>query len=115
MPSFSSAFNSRFTFGKAANLTGQFGTGVLDSLIEGIDDFCAAAASERPSPRRLGPAMLGAFMWLDDPELLARIADFPHACVAFTKQSPRSLRLSSPGSRTSSIAAAASPPRRCPN
>jgi hypothetical protein len=50
MPSFSSAFNSRFTFGKAANLTGQFGTGVLDSLIEGIDDFCAAAASERPSP-----------------------------------------------------------------
>ena len=30
--------------------------------------------------------MLGAFMWLDDPELLDRIADFHRACVAFTKQ-----------------------------
>ncbi len=30
--------------------------------------------------------MLGAFMWLDDPELLNRIAECPHACVAFTKQ-----------------------------
>jgi hypothetical protein len=30
--------------------------------------------------------MLGAFMWLDDPELLDRIAGFHGACVAFTKQ-----------------------------
>ena len=91
LPSFSAAFNSRFSFGKDAKLTGQFGTNVLDSLIDGIDDFRAAAASERPSPRRPGPAMLGAFMWLDDPELLARIAGFPHASVAFTKQ-PRPFR-----------------------
>jgi hypothetical protein len=30
--------------------------------------------------------MLGAFMWLDDPELVERIAGFPHACVVITKQ-----------------------------
>jgi hypothetical protein len=30
--------------------------------------------------------MLGAFMWLDDPPLLERIAGFHGACVAFTKQ-----------------------------
>jgi hypothetical protein len=30
--------------------------------------------------------MLGAFMWLDDPQLLDRIAGFHRACVAFTKQ-----------------------------
>ena len=35
--------------------------------------------------------MLGAFMWLDDPELIARIADFPHASVVITKQ-PRDNR-----------------------
>lgn len=30
--------------------------------------------------------MLGAFGWLGDQQLLNRIAGFPHACVAFTKQ-----------------------------
>ena len=30
--------------------------------------------------------MLGAFMWLDDPQLLDRIAGFHRACVAFTKE-----------------------------
>ncbi len=59
--------------------------------------------------------MLGAFMWLDDPELQARIADFPHACVAFTKQ-PRPF----PPAKLARLKdvldrAAASPPRRCPN
>jgi len=85
-PSFSAAFNSQFSFGTAGHLTGQFGAGVLDGLIAGIDEFRAAAAGERPSPRRLGPAILGAFMWLDDPDLLDRIAGFRHACIAFTKQ-----------------------------
>jgi hypothetical protein len=39
----------------------------------------------------MGPAMLGAFLWLDDPELIERIAGFPHACVVITKQ-PRGKR-----------------------
>lgn len=84
--SFSSAFNSRFSFGKDGNLTGRFGLNVLEDLIAGIDEFMAVAAADRKSARSLGPAMLGAFMWLDDPELLKRIAECPHGCVAFTKQ-----------------------------
>lgn len=85
-PSFSSLFNSRFTFGNDGKLTGQFGLNVLDDLIAGIDEFKAGASAGRPSPRDAGPALLGAFMWLDDPALLERIVDYPHACVAFTKQ-----------------------------
>jgi hypothetical protein len=85
-PSFSSRFDSQFSFGKDGHLTGRAGLNVLDDLIAGIDEFMAAAAVGRKSARDAGPAMLGAFMWLDDPELLKRIADCPHACVAFTKQ-----------------------------
>jgi hypothetical protein len=83
-PAFSAAFNSQFSFGPVQRLRGQFGTDVLDGLIAGIDEFRAAAPVGR-SVRMLGPAMLGAFAWLDDAKLLGRIADFPYACVAFTK------------------------------
>jgi hypothetical protein len=84
-PSFSSPFNSQFSFGQYAKLTGRFGLNVLDDLIAGIDEYRAAAADRRSS-RDLGPAMLGAFGWLDDPQLLQRIAEYPYSCVAFTKQ-----------------------------
>ena len=85
-PAFSQRFNSQFNFGQDGQLTGRFGLGVLDDLITGVDQFQAAAAP-RKSFRDIGPAMIGAFGWLDDPQLLNRIADYPHACVAFTKQS----------------------------
>jgi hypothetical protein len=84
-PSFSSRFNSQFSFGKDGELTGRFGLNVLDDLIAGIDEFQAAAASQT-SARDLGPAMLGTFGWLSDQRLLNRIAEYPHACVAFNKQ-----------------------------
>jgi hypothetical protein len=84
-PAFSAIFNSQFSFGPAQGLTGRLGTDVLDSLITGINEFRAGAIG-RQSPRMLGQAMLGAFGWLDDAQLLDRIADFPYACVAFTKQ-----------------------------
>jgi hypothetical protein len=84
-PSFSSLFDSQFTFGENGELTGRFGLNVLDDLIAGIDELRAAAA-DQPAFSYAGPAMLGAFGWLDDRQLLNRIADYPHACVAFTKQ-----------------------------
>lgn len=37
----------------------------------------------------LRSGLLGAFMWLDDEELVKRIADFPAACVVVTKQERR--------------------------
>jgi hypothetical protein len=85
--SFPAWFNSRFTFGQDGTLTGRFGLNVLDDLIAGIDEFRAAAEAGRGSPRDAGPALLGTFGWLSDQQLLDRIADYPHACVAFTKQS----------------------------
>jgi hypothetical protein len=85
VPSFSSRFNSQFSFGKDGKLTGRFGLNVLDDLIAGIDEFQAAAASQK-SARDLGPGMLGTFAWLDDQQLLKQIAEYPYACVAFTKQ-----------------------------
>jgi hypothetical protein len=84
-PSFSSLFDSQFSFGQDGELTGRFGLNVLDDLIAGIDEFRAAAA-RRSSFSYLGPGMLGAFGWLDDWQLLRRIAEYPNACVAFTKQ-----------------------------
>ncbi|GAA1291665.1 hypothetical protein GCM10009579_65920 [Streptomyces javensis] len=63
----------------------QFGTNVLAGLIEGIDEFRRDLEQQRRS-RSLGPAMLGAFLWVDDAELLQRIVEFPAACVVVSKQ-----------------------------
>lgn len=63
----------------------QFGTNVLAGLIEGIDEFQRDLEQQRRS-RSLGPALLGAFLWVDDAELLQRIAEFPSACVVVSKQ-----------------------------
>ncbi|MEV5862148.1 hypothetical protein AB0L83_20830 [Streptomyces sp. NPDC052071] len=63
----------------------QFGTNVLVGLIGGIDKFRRDLEQQRRS-RSLGPAMLGAFLWVDDAELLQRIAEFPAACVVVSKQ-----------------------------
>ena len=88
--SFLWGFDAGFRFGAQDSCRGYFGRDVLAGLISGIDDFRAGAERE-PGFRTLGPAMLGAFMWLDDPELVERIACFPHACVVITKQ-PRDPR-----------------------
>jgi hypothetical protein len=86
-PAFSAAFDSQFTFGPDSRLTGRFGTDVLAGLIEGINEYESDLAGRRQGwTRRDGLAMLGAFMWLDDPQLMERIASFHSACVAFTKQ-----------------------------
>lgn len=70
----------------------RFGTNVLAGLVDGIDTFRNELEQQRRS-RSLGAGMLGAFLWVDDTELLRRIAGFPSACVVVSKQSrgPRSL------------------------
>jgi hypothetical protein len=83
--SFPSGFDGEFTFGSRKRCRGYFGQDVLRGLVSGIDEFCAASERQRSS-RTLGPAMLAGFMWLDDDELVQRIADFPAACVVVTKQ-----------------------------
>jgi hypothetical protein len=88
--SFPRGFDAGFSFGPQDKHRGYFGQNVLAGLISGLDDF-RAEHERKPGFRTLGPAMLGAFMWLDDPELIERIANFPYACVVITKQ-PRDRR-----------------------
>lgn len=84
-PSFPWGLDASFRFGPDDRFSGYFGRDVLRGLIAGIDEFHAAKASQRRF-RVLGSALLGAFMWLDDPELLERIGGFPYASVVITKQ-----------------------------
>jgi hypothetical protein len=55
----------------------------MAGLISGIDDFRAESTASRGF-RVFGPTMLGVFRWLDELELIERIAGFPHACVVIT-------------------------------
>jgi hypothetical protein len=84
-PSFPPVFDIRVAFGPDGSLSGRFGTGVLDELIAGIDEF-QEAVTAHPAHHSPGAAILGAFAWLDDNRLLERIASHPYACVTFTKQ-----------------------------
>ncbi|MFY4722210.1 hypothetical protein [Streptomyces sp. LaBMicrA B280] len=88
--SFSHQFNVQANTAQGA--AAQFGTNVLAGLVGGIDTFRSELEQQRRS-RSLGAGMLGAFLWVDDTELLRRIAEFPSACVVVSKQprSPRSL------------------------
>jgi hypothetical protein len=83
-PSFSKQFDVQAVL-EAGKRPARFGTNVLAGLIEGIDEFRHDLEQQRRS-RSLGPAMLGAFLWVDDAELLQRIAEFPSACVVVSKQ-----------------------------
>lgn len=83
--SFPEGFDAAFDFGPEGRLRGYFGRDVLRGLASGLSDFRRAAERQRRA-RSLGPGLLGAFLWLDDPRLIRQIADFPHACVAITKQ-----------------------------
>ncbi len=61
--------DASFAFGPESRWREYFGCDVLSSLITGIDEFHAAKARERRF-LVLGSVLLGAFMWLDDPELV---------------------------------------------
>ncbi|MEU5633615.1 hypothetical protein ACH47C_31405 [Streptomyces rishiriensis] len=71
--SFSHRFNVQAVAAEGGSA--QFGTNVLAGLVDGIDTFRHELERRRRS-RSLGPGMLGAFLWVDDAELLRRIAEF---------------------------------------
>lgn len=75
-PSFPAVFDIRVTFGPDGSLSGRFGTGVLDELVAGIEEF-QEAVTARPAYHSCGAAMLGAFAWLDYSQLLERVARYP--------------------------------------
>lgn len=62
-----------------------FGLDVLRGLVDGIREHRREHDADEPF-RTLGPALLGAFLWLDDDELIRAIAGYPAACVVVSKQ-----------------------------
>ena len=73
-PSFPGGTDASFAFGPEGRWRGYFGRDVLRGLMAGIDEFHVAKAGQRWF-RVLGSALLGAFMWLDDPELVQEVRD----------------------------------------
>lgn len=85
LPSFPSSFDDEFP----AAPDGQrayVGLDVLRGLIAGIDQALEVHRQQRPSPRRLGPALIGVSPWLTDPDLLRRLKELTCACIVITKQ-----------------------------
>src|SRR5881227_3971477 len=62
-----------------------FGLNVLGGLVTGITDYRREHQRAKHS-RTLGPALLGAFLWVDDSELIQSIADYSSMCVVVSKQ-----------------------------
>lgn len=85
---FPTDFNFEIAFGSDSGNRAHFGADVLKGLVAGIDEHLRSFESTYRF-RTLGPALLGAFMWLDDDELIQRIASFPAACVVVRKQPDR--------------------------
>ena len=68
-----------------------FGQGVLDGLIEGIDDFVHERQPrwERRTHRVGAPALLGCSPWITDDALLAAVEKLPGACIVLSKEPKR--------------------------
>src|SRR5690242_8176588 len=82
-PEFPATFDQEFV--REDGHHGYFGRNVLKGLVDGMDSFLEEKR-RTPGFRSMGPVALGAFLWLDDPELAACLARFSHTCVVVSKQ-----------------------------
>jgi hypothetical protein len=83
---FSADFDDEFAIGAEPGNAAFFGQNVLRGLVEGIDDFKATRQQRWRRWRSYGAALLACARWLDDEELLSKLADLAGACVVLTKQ-----------------------------
>jgi hypothetical protein len=83
--SFPSGFNHAIPVTGAGVGPAYFGTDVLGGLVDGIDQY-RCEMPNRGHVRSLGPAVLGAFLWLDDEELINALAEYPAGCIVVSKQ-----------------------------
>jgi hypothetical protein len=65
----------------------RFGRNVLRGLIQGIDDFIELRQPPWRRFRSLGPVLLGSAMWINDRELIDKLAELSGAFIVVTKQS----------------------------
>lgn len=88
--SFTSDFDDEFVLGDHEGNRAYFGLDVLRGLVEGIDDFTRERQPRwKPTTRSLGPALLGSAIWINDSELIDKLATLSAACVIVRKQPGR--------------------------
>lgn len=83
---FPADFDDEFPLGPAEGDRAYFGRDVLRGLIEGIDDFMAVTQERWRSWHTIGPMLLGSAMWIDDRDLMDKIAQLNSACIVVPKQ-----------------------------
>jgi hypothetical protein len=86
---FSQEFDNEFAVGPEEGSRAYFGLNVLRGLLEGIDDFIEREPPMRKPHYESDPALLGSAMWIDDPELVAKIEELSGACIVVRKQPHR--------------------------
>jgi hypothetical protein len=87
-PSCSHRFDAEFAVGAEGN-NAYFGRNVLRGLVQGLDDFIHLRQARWERFRSMGPALLGSAMWIDDPELIDKLAELSGACIVVRKQGRR--------------------------
>jgi hypothetical protein len=90
--SFSADFDDEFAVGAEGNRA-IFGRNVLRCLVDGIDDFIQLRQARWRQYRSVGPVLLGATMWIDDGELINKLAELAGACIVITKQGREPFKL----------------------
>lgn len=90
---FSDEFDDSFPVGTEPGNNAFFGRNVLRGLIDGIDDFIHLRQERWTRYRKLGPALLGSAMWINDPQLIHKIGELYAACVVVSKQGRKPYQL----------------------
>jgi hypothetical protein len=90
-PAFPSGFDNEFPVGPLDGNSAFFGRDVLRGLIAGIDDFIAKKQPRWEQFRSVGPVLLGSAMWINDGELIEKLAQLAGASIVVSKQ-PRNSR-----------------------
>ncbi len=83
---FSDEFDDHFRVGSEEGNDAFFGREVLQGLIDGIDDFLHSRQPRWRRYRSIGPALLGAAMWINDEELIDKLGELSAACIVVKKQ-----------------------------
>lgn len=79
-------FDDEFAVGPADGNRAYFGRDVLRGLVEGIDEFINLRQERWRTTHSLGPLLLGSALWIDDYELIDKIAELKGgACIVIPK------------------------------
>lgn len=91
---FSDEFDDEFPVGPQEGNQAFFGQNVLRGLVDGIDEFIHRPHRRWHRYRSDGPALLGSSMWINDEQLIEKLAALSAACIVVSKQGrkPHELR-----------------------